>query len=120
MASQQVDVDYWQLGKAAAEAEYLAANVAALAFASSAVLGPLGWGTVYGIALLIDAPDPVYYPSGLTTQKKLDFERGYKEAAMMKRRRLVNIGGAIGTAIFVILFFTLQQAAIGTGIGLGG
>ncbi len=115
LASQQVDVDYWQLGKAAAEAEYLAANAAALGFISGAVAGPLGWGISYGVVRGIGGIGvsvPNQQVSELAPQDRINFERGYKEAAKKKRRRMVNIGSAIGTAIFVVAY-TLIYSKMG-------
>ena len=115
-----VVVDYRQMGKEAAEGESLAANAAVLGFISGAVAGPLGWGISYGVVrgiggIGVSVPD--HHVSELAPQDRINFERGYKEASKKKRRRMVNIGSAIGTAIFVILVWSAQQSALaGAGV----
>jgi hypothetical protein len=71
--------------------------------AGGITLGLIGWGVSY---LIVANGNPT--PAYIETEKykgdcKYDYVRGYKEGALKTKKSSVNIGGALGTLIIVVL-----------------
>ena len=67
-------------------------------------LGLIGWGIAY-LAVANSSPKPNYNElSSLDSNCQRDYSQGYKEGALKIKKTSVNLGGAVGTLLAIIIF----------------
>ena len=67
-------------------------------------LGLIGWGIAY-LAVANSSPKPTYNElSSLDSNCQRDYSQGYKEGALKIKKTSVNLGGAVGTLLAIIIF----------------
>ena len=67
-------------------------------------LGLIGWGIAY-LAVANSSPKPNYNElSSLDSNCQRDYSQGYKEGALKIKKTKVNLGGAVGTLLAIIIF----------------
>ena len=66
--------------------------------------GFIGWGIAWGVVSMGN-PQPQYYdlPKNIDGECSNSFRNGYKESALKVKKTNVNIGGAIGTLLILII-----------------
>ena len=71
----------------------------------SVVLGGfIGWGIAWGVVAMGN-PQPQYYelPENVEGECSNSFRNGYKESALKVKKTNVNIGGALGTLLILVI-----------------
>ena len=66
--------------------------------------GFIGWGIAWGVVAMGN-PQPQYYelPENVEGECSNSFRNGYKESALKVKKTNVNIGGALGTLLAVVI-----------------
>ena len=99
---QMEEKDYYYDGEYLAEQEY-SGNWAALSgLASGAATGPAGWVLGYAIAANMEVDVARRHTSGLTRRQRGDFNLGYREYVVKKRKRRFSLAAAVGTAVWLV------------------
>ena len=57
----------------------------------------------YAIAANMEVDVARRYTSGLSRRQRGDFNLGYRDYVMKKRRRRFNVAAAVGTAVFLVV-----------------
>ena len=70
---------------------------------SGVLLGFIGWGIAWGVVEMGNPEPPQYEIQSLDTECMMSYRNGYKQAAKKVNRSNVNIGGALGTLLAVII-----------------
>ena len=103
-ASPQIEEqDYYYDGEYLAEQEYSGNRAALTGLASGTVAGPAGWVLGYAIAANMEVDVARRHTSGLSGRLRGDFNLGYRDYVMKKRRRRFNLAAAVGTAVFLVI-----------------
>ena len=70
---------------------------------SGVLLGFIGWGIAWGIVEMSNPQPPPFELQSLDAECSMSYQNGYKQSAKKVRRTNVNIGGAIGTLLAIII-----------------
>ena len=65
--------------------------------------GLIGWSIAWGVVELTNPVPPPYEMQSLDAECSMSYQNGYKQSAKKVKRTSVNIGGALGTLIAVII-----------------
>ena len=95
--------DYYYDGEYLAEQQYSGNRAALSGLVSGTAAGPLGWVLGYAIAANMEVDVARRLTSGLSRRQRGDFNLGYRDYVMKKRRRRFNLAAAVGTAVFLVV-----------------
>ena len=95
--------DYYYDGEYLAEQQYTGTRAALSGLVSGAAAGPIGWVLGYAIAANMEVDVARRFTSGLSRRQRGDFNLGYRDYVMKKRRRRFNVAAAVGTAVFLVV-----------------
>ena len=95
--------DYYYDGEYLAEQQYSGNRAALSGLVSGTAAGPIGWVLGYAIAANMEVDVARRYTSGLSRRQRGDFNLGYRDYVMKKRRRRFNVAAAVGTAVFLVV-----------------
>ena len=95
--------DHYYDGEYLAEQEYSGNRAAFTGLVSGTAAGPFGWVLGYAIASNMEVDVARRYTSGLSRRQRGDFNLGYRDYVMKKRRRRFNLAAAVGTAVFLVV-----------------
>ena len=95
--------DYYYDGEYLAEQEYSGNRAALTGLVSGTAAGPIGWALGYAIAANMEVDVARRHTSGPTRRQRGDFNLGYRDYVMKKRRRRFNLAAAVGTAVFLVI-----------------
>lgn len=95
--------DYYYDGEYLAEQQYSGNRAALSGLVSGTAAGPIGWVLGYAIAANMEVDVARRYTSGLSRRQRGDFNLGYRDYVMKKRRRRFNLAAAVGTAVFLVV-----------------
>ena len=95
--------DYYYDGEYLAEQQYSGNRAALSGLVSGTAAGPLGWVLGYAISANMEEDVARRFTSGLSRRQRGDFNLGYRDYVMKKRRRRFNLAAAVGTAVFLVV-----------------
>ncbi len=95
--------DYYYDGEYLAEQQYSGNRAALSGLVSGTAAGPIGWVLGYAIAANLEVDVARRYTSGLSRRQRGDFNLGYRDYVMKKRRRRFNLAAAVGTAVWLVI-----------------
>jgi hypothetical protein len=70
---------------------------------SGVLLGLIGWGIAWGVVEMNTPEPPQHEIQSLDTECMMAYRNGYRQGAKKVKRTNVNIGGALGTLLAVII-----------------
>ena len=70
---------------------------------SGVLLGFIGWGIAWGVVEMGNPQPPPFELQSLDAECSMSYQNGYKQSAKTVQRTSVNIGGALGTLLAVII-----------------
>ena len=70
---------------------------------SGVLLGLIGWGIAWGVVEMGNPQPPHFELQSLDAECSMSYQNGYKQSAKKFKRTNVNIGGALGTVLAIII-----------------
>lgn len=114
---QDVQSDYYKEGQVAAERDYTGRGAMIGGVVGGSIIGLVGWGIAYKIVTNGNIKVPCHHTSTYDELHKNQFVNGYTDHIDKTRKKMVNRGGIIGTAIFVGWIYVGVQIANAIWVG---